>query len=160
MEYKEALDKLYACLEELQRESKRLTRTKMITPNISISVLGKFNQASRQKGYHLSVLTLHSIAKRIDFLNRKDGSPTNCAQEFETIINKFIKRFILVEQRYQLVKKYNLTWGSLQRMNDFNIRKTSIGLEKILQYSDAVQLNRPLPQRGKKYIDTKKNKGR
>ncbi|MCD9074460.1 hypothetical protein LDL00_11555 [Staphylococcus epidermidis] len=159
MEYKEALDELYACLEKIQRESKRLTRTRMITSNNSISVLGKFNQASRQKGYHLSVITLHNIAKRIDFLNRKDGMPTNYAQELESIINKFIKRYILVEQRYQLVKKYNLTWGSLQRMNEFNIRKTSIGLEKILQYSDAVQLNRPLPLGGT-YIDTKKSKGR
>lgn len=159
MEYNEVLDELYACLENIQKESKRLTRTRMITQKNSISVLGKFNQASREKGYHLSVVTLHNIAKRVDFLNRKDGAPTNYAQELENIINKLIKQFILVEQRYQLVEKYNLTWGSLQRMNEFNIRKTSIGLEKILQYSDAVQFNRPLPIGGK-YIDTKKNKGR
>lgn len=144
MDFKESLENLYRFLEDMQAASKKLTRTKMVTSSIPISTISKFHQTSRKEGFSLTVTTLHKIAKRIDFLNKKNGEPTTYAKDLEKMLNGFIKDYILVEKRARLVEKYNLRFWSLERMHNFNIRKTAISVVKLVEYAESVQYQRPL----------------
>ncbi len=41
-------------------------------------------------------------------------------------------------------ENYNLKFWSLERMYNFNIRKTSISIVTLIEYAEAVQYQRPL----------------
>ncbi|MEX2935973.1 hypothetical protein [Staphylococcus saprophyticus] len=145
MNFKKALEDLYSIIEDMQQASKELTRTKMVSTNIPISTITKFHQAKRKTGFKFTVTTLHKIAKRIDYLSKKDENTTTYAKDLEKMVKKFIKTFILVDKRARLVEKYNLKFWSLERMYHFNIRKTAISITTLVEYAEAVQYERPLP---------------
>lgn len=147
MGFEKAIEDLYSMIEDIQHTSKKFTRTKMVSNNIPISTISKFYQSQRKDGFNFTVTTLHKIAKRIDFLNKKEGKPTTYAKTFEKMINSFIKKYILVEKKSNLVKKYNLNHYSLNRMIKFNIRNTAISMNTLVEYAKAVQYNQPLKDR-------------
>ncbi|RIN27720.1 hypothetical protein [Staphylococcus succinus] len=144
MDFKKALEDLYVFIEDMQSASKKLTRTKMVSSAIPISTISKFHQSKREKGFKFTVTTLYKIAKRIDSLNKKNDEPTTYAKDLEKIIKRFIKNYILVDKRSKLAENYNLKFWSLERMYNFNIRKTSISIVTLIEYAEAVQYQRPL----------------
>lgn len=145
MDFKKALEDLYTIIEDMQHASKNLTRTKMVSATTPISTLSKFNQSNRKDGFNFTVTTLHKLAKRIDFLNKKEEKATTFAKDLEKMIKSFIKNYILTDKRARLVEKYNLKYWSLERMHNFNIRKTAISIMTLVEYAEAVQYERPLP---------------
>lgn len=147
MGFEKALEDLYTSIENIQHASKKFTRTKIVGGNIPISTISKFYQAQRKDGFNFTVTTVHKIAKRVDFLNKKEEKPTAYARAFEKIVNSFIKKYILVESQRKLDKKYNLNRYSLNRMTNFNIRKTAISINTLVEYAKAVQYKQPLKDR-------------
>lgn len=144
MNFKKALEDLYIFIEDMQSASKKLTRTKMVNSTIPISTISKFHQSNRKTGFKFTVTTLHKIAKRIDFLNKKNDETTTYAKDLNKMIKQFIKNYILVDKRSILAENYNLRFWSLERMYNFNIRKTSISIGTLIEYAEAVQYQRPL----------------
>ncbi|WP_436962349.1 hypothetical protein [Staphylococcus shinii] len=144
MDFEKALEDLYVFIENMQNASKKLTRTKMVNAAIPISTISKFNQTKREQGFKFTVTTLHKIAKRIDFLNKKNNEPTTYAKDLDKIIKHFIKNYILIDKRSKLAENYNLKFWSLERMYNFNISKTSISIVTLIEYAEAVQYQRPI----------------
>jgi hypothetical protein len=147
LDFKKAVEDLYTIIEDMQQASKKLTRTKMVSANIPISTITKFHQAKRKDGYNFTVTTLHKIAKRIDAVNKKMEQVTTYAKDLEKMVKSFIKKYILVDKRARLVEKYNLKFWSLERMYHFNIRKTAISITTLVEYAEAVQYKKLLPDR-------------
>lgn len=147
MNYNEAVTNIYQSVEQLQEETKKRKRADIITSSLPISTLDKFNQVNTKEGIHITVITVHKVAKRIDALNRKQKTPTTYAKEFEKLIKYFIKHFILVDKKLKLTHKYQMNFETLSRMSDFNIRKSSISVNTLLYYAYAIEHDQPLKKR-------------